>query len=89
MQSLIIKGLPKFIIGERSVRIGRDGAFTRLTRGTIEVVDIVQAFECGAIQNPASLRAQVEGCIMMGLGSALSEEIRFENGRVTNALFAD
>jgi isoquinoline 1-oxidoreductase len=31
----------------------------------------------------------VEGCIIMGLGGALSEEIRFENGRVTNALFAD
>ena len=59
------------------------------TQGTIKVVDIVQAFECGAIQNPANLRAQVEGCIIMGLGGALSEEIRFEKGRVTNALFAD
>ena len=53
------------------------------------MVDIVQAFECGAIQNPANLRAQVEGCIIMGLGAALTEEIRFKNGRITNALFAD
>jgi len=59
------------------------------TQGTIKVVEIVQAFECGAIQNPDNLRAQVEGCIIMGLGGALSEEIRFENGRVTNALLAD
>ena len=57
--------------------------------GKIKVVDIVQAFECGAIQNPANLRAQVEGCIIMGLGAALTEEIRFKNGRITNALFAD
>ena len=59
------------------------------TQGTIKVVEIVQAFECGAIQDPDNLRAQVEGCIIMGLGGALSEEIRFENGRVTNALLAD
>ncbi len=64
------------------VEIGR-------AQGQIKVVDIVQAFECGAIQNPANLRAQVEGSIIMGLGGALTEEIRFENGRVSNALFAE
>ena len=58
-------------------------------QGKIKVVEIVQAFECGAIQNPANLRAQVEGSIIMGLGGALTEEIRFENGRISNALFAD
>ena len=29
------------------------------------------------------------GCVIMGLGAALTEEIRFKNGRITNALFAD
>ena len=53
-------------------------------RGTITVHEICQAFECGAIQNPKNLRAQVEGCIIMGLGGALREEIRFENGRLLN-----
>ncbi len=57
-------------------------------QGKIKVVEIVQAFECGAIQNPANLRAQVEGSIIMGLGAALTEEIHFENGRITNALLA-
>ncbi len=46
--------------------------------------EICQAFECGKILNPRNLEAQVEGCVIMGLGAALREEIRFENGRVLN-----
>ncbi|MGH9332370.1 MAG: molybdopterin cofactor-binding domain-containing protein, partial [Vicinamibacteria bacterium] len=58
------------------------------SRGKIAVEEIVEAYECGAIQNPGNLRAQVEGGIIMGLGGALKEEIRFENGRVTNPRFS-
>jgi isoquinoline 1-oxidoreductase len=57
-------------------------------RGKVAVEEIVEAYECGAIQNPGNLRAQVEGGIIMGLGGALKEEIRFENGRVTNPRFS-
>ena len=39
-----------------------------------KLIEIVQAFECGAIMNPANLRCQMEGCIMMGLGPALRGE---------------
>ncbi|GIX50638.1 MAG: oxidoreductase subunit beta [Limisphaera sp.] len=53
--------------------------------GRIEVRRICQVFECGAVVNPDNLRAQVEGCILMGLGPALWEEIRFANGRPVNA----
>jgi len=56
-------------------------------RGRVRVEHICQAFECGAIQNPANLKAQVEGAIIQGLGGALSEEIRFEHGRIRNAHF--
>jgi CO/xanthine dehydrogenase Mo-binding subunit len=57
-------------------------------RGKIVVEEIVEAYECGAIQNPGNLRAQVEGGIIMGLGGALKEEIRFENGRILNPRFS-
>lgn len=50
----------------------------------IRVLDVVEAYECGRILNPAGLRQQVEGCIVMGLGAALHEEIQFENGALTN-----
>src|SRR5690606_14144743 len=52
--------------------------------GAIRVLHVCQVFECGAIQNPDNLRAQVEGCLIMGLGGALYEEIVFENGRISN-----
>jgi isoquinoline 1-oxidoreductase len=55
---------------------------------TPKVLEVVEAFECGPILNPANLRCQVEGCITMGLGPALREEIQFQNGRVTNGRFA-
>lgn len=56
--------------------------------GFPKLLEICQAFECGAILNPQGLRAQVEGCILMGLGAALREELRFENGRIANARFS-
>jgi isoquinoline 1-oxidoreductase len=57
-------------------------------RGTLRVLEICEAYECGAIQNPGNLRAQVEGCIIMTLGGALTEEIRFEEGRILNGRFS-
>jgi len=56
-------------------------------RGGIKVREVCEAFECGPILNPANLTSQVQGCIIMGLGGALSEEIQFENGKILNAHF--
>jgi CO/xanthine dehydrogenase Mo-binding subunit len=56
--------------------------------GTPRLVEICEAYECGAVLNPANLRSQVEGAIMMGLGATLREEIQFEGGRLTNGSFA-
>jgi isoquinoline 1-oxidoreductase len=57
-------------------------------QGSFRVRRVCQAYECGKIVNPTNLRAQVEGAIVMGLGPALREEIRFEDGKVTNAAFS-
>ena len=54
-----------------------------------KVVRIVEAFECGAVVNPNGLRNQIEGSIVMALGGALSENIRFANGQITNPHFAE
>jgi len=56
--------------------------------GSVRVVRVVTAFECGAIVNPDGLRHQVIGANIMGLGGALFEAIAFENGRITNPHFA-
>jgi isoquinoline 1-oxidoreductase len=57
-------------------------------RGEIKVTEICEAFECGPIQNPANMLSQVQGCIVMGLGGALREEMEFEDGKILNASFA-
>ena len=57
-------------------------------KGEIKVHEVCQVFECGPIQNPANLTSQVQGCIMMGLGGALREEMEFENGKILNASFS-
>ncbi|HKF25548.1 MAG TPA: molybdopterin cofactor-binding domain-containing protein, partial [Candidatus Acidoferrum sp.] len=54
----------------------------------IRVVRLVTAFECGAIVNPNGLGNQVAGAAIQGLGGALFESIRFENGRIKNPHFA-
>lgn len=56
--------------------------------GIPKVLEVCQAYECGAILNPAGLRQQVEGCIVMALGPALWEEIHYRNGRIANPRFA-
>jgi Aerobic-type carbon monoxide dehydrogenase, large subunit CoxL/CutL homologs len=57
------------------------------SQNAIKVNHVCEAFECGAILNPDNLMKQVEGAIIMGLGPALSEEIRFQDGKVLNAAF--
>src|SRR5205807_5396625 len=53
----------------------------------ISVRRVCEVFECGAILNPDNLLKQVQGAIIMGLGPALREEMRFENGEMLNASF--
>jgi isoquinoline 1-oxidoreductase len=53
----------------------------------ISVRQVCQAFECGKIINPDNCLSQVQGCIVMGLGPALREEMIFDKGVVSNASF--
>jgi isoquinoline 1-oxidoreductase len=57
--------------------------------GRIRVLRAVSAFECGAVLNPDHLKNQVEGCMMMGLGGALTEAIEFSEGKIRNPNFTD
>jgi CO/xanthine dehydrogenase Mo-binding subunit len=57
-------------------------------QGQIRVLEVCEAFECGPVINPANLTSQVQGCIVMGLGGALFEEMQFEDGKILNASFS-
>jgi nicotinate dehydrogenase subunit B len=54
----------------------------------VNIVRVVQAYECGAIVNPANVQRQVEGAIIQGLGGALYERIEFAGGRILNPRFS-
>ncbi|MGH9396633.1 MAG: molybdopterin cofactor-binding domain-containing protein [Terriglobia bacterium] len=58
------------------------------TKGSVKVIRVVSAFECGAIVNPDGLKNQVEGAAIMGLGGALFESIHFAGGRILNDRFS-
>ena len=50
--------------------------------GTVQVLRVVCAQDTGEVVNPEGARMQIEGCVTMGLGYCLSEEIRFKNGAI-------
>jgi CO/xanthine dehydrogenase Mo-binding subunit len=55
--------------------------------GTIKVKRVVCAQDMGRVINPDGARAQIEGCITMGLGYCLSEEIHFRGGAIQDRNF--
>ena len=55
--------------------------------GSVKVVRIVCAQDMGVVINPDGAKMQMEGCVMMGLGYTLSEEVRFEGGRILTRNF--
>jgi CO/xanthine dehydrogenase Mo-binding subunit len=57
--------------------------------GTIKVNEIVFIADVGQIINPIAHRGQIDGGFLMGLGSALTEEIVLEDGRIVNPALSD
>ncbi|HXF04432.1 MAG TPA: molybdopterin cofactor-binding domain-containing protein [Blastocatellia bacterium] len=55
--------------------------------GQVKVKRIVCAQDMGLVINPDGAQMQIEGCLMMGLGYALTEEIRFKGGQLLTTNF--
>jgi CO/xanthine dehydrogenase Mo-binding subunit len=55
--------------------------------GVVKVKRVVMAQDMGVVVHPDGARQQVEGCVTMGLGYSLSEQIRFKNGQVLDENF--
>ncbi len=51
-------------------------------RGTVTVERIVGAQDMGIVVNPDGARMQMEGCMTMGLGYVLAEELHFSGGQL-------
>jgi nicotinate dehydrogenase subunit B len=55
--------------------------------GRVKVKRIVCAQDMGIVINPEGATMQIEGCIMMGLGYTLSEDISFKGGQILTTNF--
>lgn len=55
--------------------------------GRVKVKRVVCAQDMGLSINPQGARLQMEGCVMMGLGYALTEEIHFKGGEILDLNF--
>jgi isoquinoline 1-oxidoreductase len=57
------------------------------TTGKVKVKRMVFAQDMGIVINPDGATMQMEGCLTMGLGYALSEEVRFKGGKILDRNF--
>jgi nicotinate dehydrogenase subunit B len=55
--------------------------------GKVRAQRVVCAQDMGEVINPDGARAQMEGCITMGLGYTLSEEVHFQGGTIKDLNF--
>jgi len=57
--------------------------------GEIKLLKFTTAHDVGQIMNPIGHQGQINGGVLQGVGYALMEELRVEDGRVTNPSFGD
>jgi len=50
-------------------------------------VRLLAAQDMGVVVNPEGATQQMEGCLTMGLGYSLAEEVHFKNGKVLDTNF--
>jgi isoquinoline 1-oxidoreductase len=59
----------------------------KVDKESVKVKRVVAAQDMGIVINPEGARMQMEGCIMMGLGYSLAEDISFKGGKILTTNF--
>ena len=59
-----------------------------VARRSVKVQRFVAGIDCGMVVNPEGVRNQVEGSIIMGMGTAVREAVEFDSGRLLNPVFS-
>jgi len=57
--------------------------------GRVDLINFYAAHDSGKVINPLLAEGQIEGGAVMGFGWALTEEFKFDNGRILNPNFHD
>jgi isoquinoline 1-oxidoreductase subunit beta len=58
-----------------------------IVEGKIKVQRVTQVLDVGMILNPEGIRAQMEGCVMMGISGALYEEVKIKDSQISVSNF--
>lgn len=69
-----------YVVTMAEVQVNRDS-------GDVKVNKVFCAQDMGLVINPEGAKIQMEGCITMGLGYALKEDIHFKNGEIFDLNF--
>jgi nicotinate dehydrogenase subunit B len=82
-------------VGGRGVAIGYDaGSYVAecvdlvVERRGVRLQRVVAGVDCGMVVHPEGARNQIEGGIVMGMGTALREAVEFDAGRLLNPDFS-
>ncbi|WP_288940842.1 xanthine dehydrogenase family protein molybdopterin-binding subunit [uncultured Roseovarius sp.] len=75
---------PFWMIGGTGVELEVD-----VETGKFRILEMINAADLGNPLNPKIVETQLSGAAMMQLGFTMFEEMRFDNGQVTNASLAD
>jgi len=54
---------------------------------SVRLLRMVMAFDCGAALNPDYLKNEITGALIMGMGGALFEELKYDRYKVLNGSF--
>jgi 4-hydroxybenzoyl-CoA reductase alpha subunit len=57
--------------------------------GAVKLLNVWGAHDCGKAINPLAVEGQLEGSWHMGIGQAMSEELKYYNGLIVNNSFLD
>jgi CO/xanthine dehydrogenase Mo-binding subunit len=57
--------------------------------GKVKIIKIASAHDVGKVIHPVSSEGQIQGALIMGIGTTLYEEMELDQGRVRNPSFAD
>jgi carbon-monoxide dehydrogenase large subunit len=57
--------------------------------GQVEVKKVVSAYDVGKAIYPHGIEGQIEGGVIQGLGSVLTEELKIDEGKVLNSSYRD
>ena len=84
LKGLTLDGGGIFTFGAQVVEVEIDEV-----TGQVELVEAWCAHDVGRALNPASVEGQIHGGFVQGIGYALSEQLLWEDGRLTNPTMMD